>query len=59
MNAQLLITGSGGQQLRSYSLGKGDGQVTLNAGTLAAGTYSYSLVVDGRKADTRQLVITR
>lgn len=58
-SARLLITGINGQELRSFTLSTGDGQVTLNAGTLAAGTYSYSLVVDGRIADTKQLVITR
>jgi hypothetical protein len=36
-----------GQQLKIFNV-SGDGTVNFSAGTLAAGTYTYSLVVDGK-----------
>jgi len=35
----------------------GAGEVQLKSKNLAAGTYSYSLVLDGRIADTKQMLI--
>jgi len=35
----------------------GAGQIQLKSKNLATGTYSYSLVVDGKIADTKQMVI--
>ncbi|MBS1618242.1 MAG: tail fiber domain-containing protein [Bacteroidetes bacterium] len=36
---------------------KGQGTVSLNAGGLSAGTYTYSLYVDGNAVDTKLMVI--
>jgi hypothetical protein len=57
--AELRIVNQQGQLVRRITLDKGskEGQVQLRASTLAAGTYSYSLFVDGRRLDTKQLIL--
>ena len=58
--AQLIITDAKGRNLKVINLnGKLKGQVTLSSGTLAPGTYFYSLVTNGKKADTKQMQIIR
>jgi hypothetical protein len=34
---------------------KGKGNVTIDASTLSSGTYQYSLIVDGKLIDTKQM----
>ena len=36
----------------------GEGSITISANELYAGTYLYSLIVDGRLIDTKQMIIT-
>jgi hypothetical protein len=57
--AELRIVNQQGQLVRRFRLdsnGK-EGQIQLQAGTLAAGTYSYSLFVNGQRLDTKQLIL--
>jgi hypothetical protein len=49
-----------GQVIKTTMLnGKGGGQVTLNAGTLAQGSYNYSLWIGNEQVDTKQMLIVR
>jgi hypothetical protein len=49
-----------GQELQSFDIsGRTIGEVTLTAKQLAAGTYVYKLIVDGRIADSKRLILTR
>jgi trimeric autotransporter adhesin len=58
--AQMVITNSGGQVVKSVVLSSaGYGQVTINAGELAAGSYFYTLYIDGQSAGTKQMVLTK
>jgi hypothetical protein len=58
--ARLVITNMKGQVMKTTMLnGKGDGQVTLNAGTLAAGSYNYSLWLGNEQVDVKQMLIVR
>lgn len=58
--AQVVISNASGQLLKNITLtGRGAGQTTLSAGELAAGTYFYTLYTDGKKTDTKQMVLTR
>ena len=58
--ARLDITNTKGQVVKTISLGnKGIGQLNLNTSALAAGTYNYTLYVDGKQVDTKRLVIAR
>lgn len=38
---------------------KGNGQVVIEAGSLSAGTYNYSLLIDGKLADAKRMVIVK
>ncbi len=59
-NAHLVITDISGTTLKTITITtKGDGQISLAAGTLAQGSYYYSLVADGNKIDTKQLQVIR
>ncbi len=49
-----------GQLIHSERIAQaGKGQIQIKAGTIAAGTYSYSLVVDGNIVDTKRMVIAK
>lgn len=58
--AYLVITSVDGKELRRIRLNKnGSGEVQLEAHTYPAGTYNYSLLVDGRIVDTRRMILTQ
>jgi len=59
MLASINITNAKGQVIKTVTLSKGSGQVSLNTAMLASGTYNYTLYVDGKQADTKRLVIAR
>ena len=40
-------------------VGPGLGQVQFNTGNLAAGTYRYSLIIDGVKIDSRIMSVVK
>jgi len=57
-SAQIVIHNTGGQLLKSITLtGEGDGQITLTATMLPAGSYAYGLWVAGRQVDAKQMVV--
>lgn len=37
----------------------GQGELTINGGTLRAGMYLYSLIADGQLIDTKQMILTK
>lgn len=58
--AQIIIMDINGRSLKNIVLGsKGPGQVIIAAGTLASGTYTYSLMVDGTRIDTKQMILVK
>jgi flagellar hook assembly protein FlgD len=59
-SARLTLTNAKGQVVKTVSLNnKGTGQLSLSTISLAAGTYNYTLYVDGKQADTKRLIIAR
>lgn len=48
-----------GKIVRVVPIACGETQLSVEAGSLSAGTYSYSLYVDGKMVDTHQMVIAR
>ncbi|MEP7169440.1 MAG: tail fiber domain-containing protein, partial [Bacteroidota bacterium] len=59
-NAVIKIYSATGIELKSVNISsKGFGQSEIKAGTLAAGTYTYMLMADGKTVDTKQMVLTR
>lgn len=58
--AVLKIYSADGKELNSYSLpSKGAGQIEINGNTLAAGIYNYTLFIDGKATDSKQMIITK
>lgn len=56
-SAQLLISDANGKVVRQLQLSKGAGSINLDASALANGTYSYSLITDGRIIETKRMVV--
>lgn len=49
-----------GEQLDKYDISAfGEGNITISANELYVGTFLYSLVVDGKLIDTKQMIITQ
>ncbi|HRI19712.1 MAG TPA: tail fiber domain-containing protein [Panacibacter sp.] len=58
--AQVTVANASGITVKTFTLnGKGAGTVSINAGELSAGSYFYSLFVDGKKADSRQMILVK
>ena len=56
--ANMLITNLNGQIIKRIALeNAGKGELTLRTDGLKAGQYLYSLIVDGRKIQTRKMVL--
>jgi hypothetical protein len=59
-NAQIVITDKNGKPLKQMNIsGSGKGTVNIDAATLSAGAYHYSLVVDGRVISSKQMILTK
>ena len=59
-SAKVVITDMSGKTIKTLSLNsRGNGEVTLNSGTLAAGSYNYTLWLDDKKVDSKKMVITK
>jgi hypothetical protein len=59
-SARLTITNAKGQVVKTISLGnRGAGQANVDISMLAAGTYHYTLYVDGKQTDTKRLIVAR
>ncbi len=59
-SAKVTITNAAGQLIKTIMIvDKGAGQFNFNSAALAAGTYHYSLWIEGKQADTKRLVIAR
>jgi hypothetical protein len=57
--AKLSIYSINGQFVKSIALTSGMNNVDIAANNLAAGEYSYTLIVDGQTADTKKMTIAR
>jgi trimeric autotransporter adhesin len=56
--AQIIVTDMAGLQVMAFPLEhQGAGQVLIHGGTLSPGTYVYTLAVDGRKVDSKRMVL--
>ena len=57
-SAQIVITDVNGNTIKRSTV-TNSGSLTVAAGTLASGTYKYSLIVDGKITDTKTMVLTK
>ncbi len=59
-SARIIITDNKGVTLKQISLNtKGKGSVQVDATTLASGAYHYSLYVDGKMIDSKQMMSSK
>ena len=59
-SASVVISDMKGKIIKTISLRtKGSGQININTALLTSGTYSYSLLIDGKQIDTRLMTIAR
>jgi hypothetical protein len=58
--ASLTIAETGsGKVIKTVTVAPGSKQIGLEAGVLASGTYTYTLTVDGKRIDSRQMIILK
>ena len=59
-NAKIIIANTAGNIVKTFNLTtKNNGSVTVYANELAAGTYYYSLIVDGKKTDSKKMILVK
>ena len=59
-SAQIIITDKSGKVLKQVNVsGSGKGSLQLNASAFASSSYQYSLLVDGKLIDTKQMVLAK
>jgi hypothetical protein len=59
-SAQIVITDRLGRTLKSVKIsGSGKGNLNIDASTLTSGAYQYSLYVNGKLIDTKQMVMAK
>lgn len=57
--AQIKIIDIRGSTIKTFTAGKGEGQINIKNSALPAGTYNYSLVINNNIVDTKQMVLVR
>ena len=57
--AQLLVYDQGGQLVKSVSVNSKQTQVSFTKGSLPNGNYIYTLMVDGKKVDSKKMIIAK
>nr|MBA4168341.1 tail fiber domain-containing protein [Chitinophagaceae bacterium] len=58
--SKLIITNTNGQVIKTIQINnRGTGQLNVDTHSLSAGVYNYTLYVDSKRADSKQLIIVR
>lgn len=57
--AQLALYDMKGNAIKSYKLSGGMNNITINTAGLSSGQYTYALLVDGKKIDAKNMLITK
>ncbi len=57
--AVLAIFDLTGKMIQQYNLLQGKNQLTINAGTLQAGMYLYSIIAEGQEVVSKRMVLTK
>ncbi len=58
-NAQIMVTDMKGSMVRTFTAIKGEGQINIRTGGLPAGTYNYTLYINNKTVDTKQMVLLK
>lgn len=57
--AQLIVYNDKGSQVKSFVLINGINNVTISAGSMSSGEYVYALFIDGKKVDSKKMILTK
>jgi len=57
--AQIRVTDVKGAIIKSFNTAKGEGQINIKAGELPVGTYNYTLYINDKTIDTKQMVLVK
>ncbi|HRH49124.1 MAG TPA: tail fiber domain-containing protein [Panacibacter sp.] len=58
--AQIIVSNTAGNTVKAFTIAtKGSGSVSINGGELSAGSYYYTLIIDGKKADSKQMILVK
>ena len=58
-HAQIRITDAAGRTIKTFNAAKGEGKINIRSGVLAAGNYSYTLYVNNKMIDTKQIMLVK
>lgn len=59
-SANIIVSQTGsGKVVKTIPISSGASQLTFDGTSLSAGTYTYSLYIDGKKIDSKQMIINR
>lgn len=59
-NANIIVSQTAtGKVIKSVTLAPNTSQLTFDGSSLSAGSYTYSLFIDGKKIDTKQMIINK
>lgn len=60
VSANIVVHSLSGEQLATYDIKHaGAGKILINGGELTAGTYLYTLYVDGSEVDTKKMILSK
>jgi hypothetical protein len=59
LSAKIIVSDKNGVAMKQIDLSNNKGSVSIDASTLAAGTYQYTLYADGKLIDTKKMVLSR
>ena len=57
--AQIRLTDSKGSALKYYTVSNGEGQININSSELPSGIYYYTLYINDKKIDTKQMIVAK
>jgi LAS superfamily LD-carboxypeptidase LdcB len=59
-SAEIIVSDKAGKVLKEINIsGSGKGSLKVDASTLSSGAYQYSLYVDGRLIETKQMMLAK
>lgn len=59
-SAQIQVNNASGNTVKTFTVkGNAAGTVTINANELASGSYYYTLIIDGKKVDSKQMILIK
>lgn len=58
-NIQLVFTDVNGNIVKQMQVNSAAGSITVDCSNMSSGTYSYSLIADGKIIDTKKLVVAK